>query len=141
MAVKKTETAAGGQELKAAEHAAKKEASAVSAENAISTENEENTGQAQEGAQRREAGIVKLVYIGPSLPKAMLKTNSIFEGTKEEIAQKLSPVFKTYKLAEKLLVPVSKLAEKKDKIKTAGNVLNKYYSDLASEISAAGKGE
>lgn len=73
---------------------------------------------------------VKLIYIGPNLPKAMLQCNKIFEGTKEEISRELAEILEKFPLVEKMLVPVSELAEKKDKVKTAGNIYNKYYSDL-----------
>ena len=33
---------------------------------------------------------VKLIYIGPNLPKAMLQCNKIFEGTAEEIDKELA---------------------------------------------------
>ena len=79
---------------------------------------------------------MKLIYIGPSLPKAMLKSNRIFEGTREEIKKELETVLEKFPLVEKLLVPVAGLAEKKDKVRTAGNILNKYYSDIASAASA-----
>ena len=79
---------------------------------------------------------MKLIYIGPSLPKAMLKSNRIFEGTREEIKKELETVLEKFPLVEKLLVPVAGLAEKKDRVRTAGNILNKYYSDIASAASA-----
>lgn len=80
---------------------------------------------------------VKVIYIGPSLPKAQLKTNKVIEGTPAEIKELLAPVLEKYPLVEKMLVPISGLAEKKDKVKTAGNILNKYYSDIVSTIAAA----
>lgn len=79
---------------------------------------------------------VKLIYIGPSLPKAMLKSNKVFEGTKEDIKKELAEVLEKFPLVERLLVPVAELAEKKDKARTAGSILNKYYSDIASAVSA-----
>ena len=72
---------------------------------------------------------VKLMYIGPSLPAGALKANAVFYGTKEEILKELDT---TIKKVEKMLVPVSELAEKKDKVKTTGNILNKYYSEIQS---------
>ena len=77
-----------------------------------------------------------LAYIGPSLPAGLLKTNKIMIGTREEIMKELAGVLEKYPLVEKMLVPVEKLAEKKDKAATAGNILNKYYSDIASAASA-----
>lgn len=79
---------------------------------------------------------IKVIYIGPTLPKAQLKTNKIIEGTEKEIKEYLKAVLEKYPLVEKMLVPIDKLAEKKDKVKTAGNILNKYYSDIVSSIAA-----
>lgn len=101
-------------------------------------ENEVKMEQRKLSEENKEQDIVKLIYIGPSLPKAMLKSNKIFQGTKEDIKKELEEVVKKFPLVEKLLVPVNELAEKKDKVRTAGNILNKYYSDLASAAHAAG---
>lgn len=79
---------------------------------------------------------VKLVYIGPNLPKAMLQCNKVFEGTEEGIKKELSFILEKFPLVEKMLVPTKELAEKKDKVKTAGNVYNKYYSDLKAAALA-----
>jgi len=99
----------------------------------------ENTTEAGKGVEKANTKpeTVKLVYIGPALPKAMLKTNKIFEGTAEEIKKDLAPVLEKFPLVEKMLVPVAELAEKKDKVRTTGNVWNKYYSDLVSAAAAA----
>lgn len=99
-------------------------------------ETEKTENRAVETAET-EPETVKLIYIGPTLPKAALKTNSIFDGTDKEIKEHLRPVIKKYPLVEKLLVPTRELAEKKDKVRTAGNILNKYYSDLVSVIAAS----
>lgn len=125
MAVKKNDT-----EATENEKAAEANNSAVEKENAV------NGAQAQPQTADQEPDTVKLVYIGPSLPKAMLKSNRIFEGTREEIKKELAAAIEKFPLVEKLLVPVAELAEKKDKVKTAGNILNKYYSDIASSASA-----
>ncbi len=119
-----------------------KKAADTAAKETVKTESVEPAGQVVEKAARMPQDRTKMIYIGPSLPKAVLKENSIFDGAKEEILKQLSPVFQKYPIAEKLLVPVAGLAEQKDRIKTAGNLMNKYYSDLVSVISAAsGKGE
>lgn len=125
MAVKKNATAAAESET-----AAKVDNSTKEAENAV------NGAQTQPQTANNELDTVKLIYIGPSLPKAMLKSNRIFEGTREEIKKELAAVLEKFPLVERLLVPVAELAEKKDKVKTAGNILNKYYSDIASAASA-----
>ena len=125
MAVKKNAT-----EAAESEKAAKVDNSTTKEEKA------ENGAQTQPQTAGNEPDTVKLVYIGPSLPKAMLKSNRIFEGTREEIKKELAAVLEKFPLVERLLVPVAELAEKKDKVRTAGNILNKYYSDIASSASA-----
>ncbi len=79
--------------------------------------------------------VVRLAYIGPTLPAGQLKCNKIFIGTETEIKKELEAVLKKYPLVEKMLVPASQIGEKKDKAKTAGNILHKYYADLVSSIA------
>lgn len=125
MAVKKNATAAT-EGAKTAEV----DNSTIEAENAV------NGAQTQPQTEDKKPDTVKLIYIGPSLPKAMLKSNKIFEGTREDINKELAGVLEQFPTVERLLVPVAELAEKKDKVRTAGNILNKYYSDIASAASA-----
>ena len=54
------------------------------AENAQVVENTTATEKATETANTTSE-TVKLIYIGPNLPKAMLQCNKIFEGKKEEV--------------------------------------------------------
>lgn len=129
MAVKKTATTA-------AEGAGAAEEAKVD----NSTSEIVNAGNGAAGAAetaKKEPDTVKLIYIGPSLPHAALKANSIFDGTREEIKEHLKPVLDKFPLVEKLLVTVDGLAEKKDKVQTSGNILNKYYSDLVSAAAAS----
>lgn len=86
---------------------------------------------------REAEETLTLVYIGPSLPSGKLKTNKIMIGTMGEIKKELEDILEKFPLVEKMLVPVDKLAEKKDKARTAGNILNKYYSDIASSVNAS----
>lgn len=88
------------------------------------------------GGKKKEGETVTLAYIGPSLPAGLLKTNKILIGTREEIDKELAAVLEKYPLVGKMLVPVEKLAEKKGKAATAGNILNKYYTDIVSAIAA-----
>lgn len=128
MAVKKSDTAAAE-----SEKAAEVDNSTRKEENAV------NGAQTQPQTENKEQDTVKLIYIGPTLPKAMLKSNRIFEGTREKIKKELKTVIEKFPLVEKLLVPVESLAEKKDKVRSAGNILNKYYSDLVSAAAAVEK--
>lgn len=103
-----------------------------------------NAGEAEPEEPRTENEAqdkVKLAYIGPSLPNALLKSNAVFEGTREGIKKELKAATEKFPLVEKLLVPVAELAEKKDKVRTEGNILNKYYSDIASSAYAEGRKE
>lgn len=99
---------------------------------------EEVTAEAEKAIETANttSETIKVIYIGPALPKAQLKTNKIIKGTEKEIKEYLAPVLEKYPLVEKMLVPIDKLAEKKDKVNTAGNILNKYYSDIVSSIAA-----
>lgn len=128
--VKKATAAAGAAENEKAVNNTPKE------ENAVPGANNEATG-----GKENEGETVTLAYIGPSLPAGLLKTNKIMIGTREEIRKELAGVLEKYPLVEKMLVPVEKLAEKKDRAKTAGNILNKYYNDIVSAIAAQEKKE
>lgn len=85
--------------------------------------------------------VERMVYIGPSLPKAQLKCNTVMIGTPEEIKKMYSGVFDKFPLVEKMLVPVSELADKKQKIKAPDNIYHKYYTDIVSMVAAAEKEE
>ena len=78
----------------------------------------ENTSEAEKAAEtaNEQPETVKLIYIGPNLPKAMLQCNRIFEGTEEEIDKELSFILEKFPLVKKMLVPTTELAEKKDKV-------------------------
>ena len=105
-----------------------------------------DTAAGAEAAQNEPQGpqdapeVVKLVYVGPSLPRGRLKSNTIFEGTRDQIlaSAELAEVLKRYPLVKNMLVPVSKLAEAKQKIRTAGNALHKFYADIDSLAAAEG---
>ena len=92
-------------------------------------------GETVPGATGEKEEVVKLAYIGPTLPAGQLKCNKIFIGTETEIKEELGTVLEKYPLVAKLLVPASQMGEKKDKAKTAGNILHKYYADLVSSMA------
>ena len=112
MAVKKnaTEAAESEKNTKAANTTGEAEKAADGAQT------QPQTADKTEAGQGKDPDTVKMIYIGPSLPKAMLKSNKVFEGTPEEIKKEL--------------------AAAKDKVRTPGNILNKYYSDVVSAASA-----
>lgn len=136
MAVKKAEKAAeAAEEGKVVNDTPEQDKSVSGADNeAIEEEKKE--------AEQEEPGeTVTLVYIGPQLPAGLLKTNKVIIGTQAEIEKELAGVLEKYPLVKKMLVPVEKLAEKKNKAATAGNILNKYYTDIVSSIVANEKRE
>lgn len=137
MAVKKkaeeatnaTEAAGTEKEEKTVNNTAEQE----KAENGANSEATDGKETEQEETEKEE--VVKLAYIGPTLPAGQLKCNKIFIGTETEIKKELEAVLEKYPLVEKMLVPASQIGEKKDKAKTAGNILHKYYADIVSSIA------
>lgn len=103
-------------------------------------EAENSTAEAEKGQETANNGlvedVVKLIYIGPTLPAGKLKCNRIFEGTEAAIKKELEAVIKEYPLVERMLVNVEGLTEKKARVRTAGTIMNKYYSDILSAIAA-----
>lgn len=140
MAVKKkaeevtnaTEAAGTAKEEKTVNNTAEQEKAENGADNEAT--GGEETVQGTEATEEKEE-TVKLAYIGPTLPAGQLKCNAIFIGTETEIKKELEAVIEKYPLVEKMLVPASQIGEKKDKAKTAGNILHKYYADLVSGIA------
>ena len=127
-----TEAAGTAKEEKTVNNTVEQEKAENGADNEATGTKE--TGQEAEDTEEKEE-TVKLAYIGPTLPAGQLKCNAIFIGTETEIKKELAAVIEKYPLVEKMLVPASKIGEKKDKAKTAGNILHKYYADLVSSIA------
>ena len=116
-------------------------AEAAKKEKTVNTTTEEK--KADSGADNEATGgeTVTLAYIGPPLPAGLLKTNKIMIGTRGRNIEGACSSSGEYPLVEKMLVPVEKLAEKKGKAATAGNILNKYYTDIVSAIAASERKE
>lgn len=124
MATKKTAAQAAGEPQEGTNAAAE-----------VNTQPEAQTP--QEGAQepqKREAwsGYTQFAYIGPALPGGALKSNAVLLGTFGEIKESIAPTLEKYPQAEKLIFPVEKLGEQLRKVKTPGNIANKYYNELVS---------
>lgn len=119
---------------KAAEKAAKTEAAVkteATAETAVETET------TAKSAREKDSGTeeLQLVYIGPPLIKYQLLTNQIITGTQEDIDEYTKDARAVYPAVKHLLVSVDDLAEKKRRVKTPGNMYNKFYADIASAAS------
>lgn len=74
------------------------------------------------------------VYIGPSLPGGRLKSNTVLRGKIEEVKEYYKDVLEKFPQVARLIVPIEKLGESKEKVQTSGNVINKYYNDVVSAI-------
>ena len=86
-------------------------------------------------AEKKEVSAKKtVVYIGPQLPNGLLKTNTTIIGTDEEIEEGLKDAFEKYPLVKRMLVPVNEVAAKKVEVETKGKILNKYYTDIMSQV-------
>ena len=96
----------------------------------------ENTNEAEKPQESPQEAQETLVYVGPSLPRGLLKQNSIFVGTRVQVEKSLEEAINRYPMVKKMLVPVSKLAEAKVKIASQGNILHKYYADIVSLAAA-----
>ena len=126
--------------VKTAQEAAKEAPDAAGGtDTTTAEEGAQNAPKAAQNAPQAEEAE-KLVYVGPQLPRGRLKTNKIFEGTREQIiaSPEMEEVLKRYPLVQNMLVPVSKLAEAKQKIAAGGNALHKFYADIASQAAAEG---
>lgn len=87
-----------------------------------------------EGKQEAQQGYNLFVYAGPSLPRGRLKENTVFRGAFEDVKNYLSDALEDYPQIEKLIVPADKLAAFSVKVKTPGNIVHKYYSDIVSAM-------
>ncbi len=85
---------------------------------------------ATEGAEEYDT----FVYVGPSIPRGRLKENAVFRGTRSDVLEYLADVVEQYPQIPRLIVPTNRLAAFSVKVKTPGNIANKYYSDIASAI-------
>jgi len=86
-------------------------------------------------------GIKNFVYVGTALPGGRLKSNTVLVGTYAEITEYYKDVIKEYPGVAKLIVPTARLAESREKVQKSGNLLNKYYQEIAEAIKAKGVDE
>ncbi|GHU42202.1 hypothetical protein FACS1894111_05730 [Clostridia bacterium] len=83
--------------------------------------------------------ITNFVYVGPSLPGGRLKSLATLGGTYEEIKDYYKEAVALFPKVERLIVPVSQLAEARAKTQTSGNILHNYYRDVISAIQTKGE--
>lgn len=73
------------------------------------------------------------VYIGPSIPHTTLRNAQILTGTETSIGEYLAQFTERYPEVPFLIVAPAGLAEAQRRVQTAGNILHKYYEDMAAK--------
>jgi hypothetical protein len=86
----------------------------------------------------RFPGVTSFVYAGPTLPGGQLKKHTVLSGTYEEIAGYYKDAIKEYPNVARFIVPATRFAETRDKTQTSGNILYKWYQEIAAAIKAKG---
>lgn len=109
--------------------------------NAAATETTQNegSGTAAPTEKARYEGVTAFVYVGPSLPGGRLKSNTVLSGTYAEIAEYFKDAIALHPSVARLIVPVSRLAEAREKTQNSGNAMYKYYTEVTAAISAKGE--
>lgn len=118
------------------------------AEPTENTEAAKNTVEAESGVETAHSGpeskandgYTQFVYVGPPLPNGALKENAVLEGSFSEILQFLGEQVEKYPQIKQLIVPVNRLAEYSAKVKSGGNIVNKYYADVVSAMKSSKEG-
>jgi hypothetical protein len=87
----------------------------------------------EETTVRQTAETVKKIYIGPSIPRTNLCYARILEGTEEQIAAFLTEYEEKYPEVKFLLATPDNLSSMINKSQTKGNILHKYYQDMAAK--------
>ena len=114
----------------AAKEAAKPEPMPVKME--IRAEENVDTGVPDEELNKHIGELASFcVYIGPSI-RGVIQSGTIYGKSLEETKAFLTPAIEKYPLIGKLISTDKTIAEDRIKVKTAGNLLNVYYTKLAS---------
>lgn len=123
--VVKEETAAEVVESTAEEE--KAEPATVAAEPAAEAAATEEPKEAETEEQ------VKMVYIGPSIPRSGLCFAQILTGTEESIEGFIAARSERYPEIRHLMVKPEDVSAAVKQVETKGNILNKYYQDMAAK--------
>ena len=75
------------------------------------------------------------VYIGPSI-RGVIQSGTIVGGTRNAALTTFSTAIEQYPRIADLVVSGETLVVDRIKVKTAGNLLNKYYNDLVSTLKS-----
>lgn len=76
------------------------------------------------------------IYIGPTLPKGLLKSNTLFTGTMTEVKTYLRGAMEKYPDIIDLVVPTDRLAESRHTLRSGKGALRAKYDKVALAIKA-----
>lgn len=109
--------------------------------NKDTTESENALEKIQNNVKNKaDNGYQQFVYIGPSFPNGELKENVVLEGSFSEILEFLDDTLKKYPQIKQLIIPVNRLGEYLQKVKSSGNIINRYYSEINSTMKQSKEG-
>ena len=83
----------------------------------------------QASDMEKETG--SFIYIGPATRTGLVE-NAVFYGTRKSVEEYLKGTLDKIPQAAKLIVETKSLAAGKEKVRTTGTLLNKYYNDILS---------
>lgn len=109
---------------------------AVKKETEIKANDKEKTTEKQTEEKQKKITRPKdrvFIYVGPSLPNGRLKKHTVLRGSYDEILKHLGDILTSYPEVKKLIYPVSRLGEIREKVEQKGNILNKYYNDVLTK--------
>lgn len=112
-----------------------KKSTAKKAVDVVEAKNAETKSQAEETPAVKKTSVEEperfCVYIGPSI-RGVIQSGTIYGKSLEETKAFLATAIEKYPLIGKLISTDKTIAEDRIKVKTAGNLLNVYYTKLAS---------
>lgn len=84
--------------------------------------------------KERYKGITNFAYVGPSLPGGRLKSLTTLNGTYAQITEYYQEAIALFPKVARLIVPVTRLAEAREKTQNSGNLLYNYYQEVAAAV-------
>jgi hypothetical protein len=103
------------------------------------TATEESAQTIEMEPEQTQVEKIKRIYIGPSIPRSDLCNARILGGTAEDINNFISAYSEGYPEVKHLLVTPEELPEALKKVQKKGNILHKYYQDMAAKAVVSRK--
>ena len=108
----------------------------ITTDTAENTEAENATNVTPQGGTVQYEGITNFAYVGPTLPRGKLKSNTILCGTFAQVTEYFKDAIALYPGVEKLFVPVNRLAETRERLQKGGNLINRHVQEVEAAIKA-----